>query len=246
MAARARLIAVVGAECTGKSQLVQTLAARLALALQSRSDGRSGARIATVAEWLREWCDSTGRTPLAHEQGAILRTQHERIAAACEAHDWVIADTTALQTAVYSAVIFGDTSLRERALTLHARADHTLLTALDLPWQADGHQRDGAHMQRPVDTLLRQWLAAARLPFSVVHGVGAARGDQALAALAPLLARPAGGAATGRFTALAEGRAPGAAQRWWCECCDPLAEAALRRRAAGDVNSDIDPRAPVT
>jgi nicotinamide riboside kinase len=242
MATRARLIAIVGAECTGKSQLVQALAARLGPALQGRPD----ARVATVGEWLREWCDSTGRTPRVHEQGAILRAQHERIAAACAGHDWVIADTTALQTAVYSAVIFGDTSLRERALTLHARADHTLLTALDLPWQADGHQRDGAHMQRPVDTLLRQWLAAARLPFSVVHGVGAARSDQALAALAPLLARPAGGLPPGRFTGLAEGRAPGTAQRWWCECCDPEAEAALRRRAAGHVNSDIDPRAPVT
>jgi nicotinamide riboside kinase len=237
MAARARLIAIVGAECTGKSTLAAALAQRL------RGGGET--RVAVVGEWLREWCESTGRTPLAHEQGAILRRQHERIASACEQHGWVIADTTALQTAVYSALIFGDHSLRERALSLHARADTTLLTALDLPWQADGHQRDGAHMQAPVDALLREWLMRARLPYAVVHGAGTARVDAAMAALAPRLAtdddasNDAAASTMGRkglFTALGGHRAAGGG-RWWCECCDPEAEAALRRARMSTVTS---------
>jgi nicotinamide riboside kinase len=229
MTAAARLIAIVGAECTGKS----TLAHDLATALRQRLP--AGERIAVVGEYLREWCEATGRTPLAHEQGAILRRQHERIGAALEAHSFVIADTTALETAAYSQLIFGDSSLRERALTLHARANATLLAALDLPWQPDGHQRDGAHMQAPVDALLRGWLTLARLPFSVVHGQGPARVAQALAAIEPLLATndaAAGPSGRGLFSGLgAAATASDRTSRWWCECCNPAAEATLRRLA---------------
>jgi nicotinamide riboside kinase len=233
----ARLVALVGAECTGKS----TLALDLATALRQRLP--AGTRVAVVGEWLREWCEATGRTPLAHEQGAILRRQHERIGAALEAHDWVVADTTALQTAVYSQLIFDDGSLRDRALTLHARADATLLGALDLPWQADGHQRDGEHMQAPVDALLRQWLTLARLPFAVVHGQGKARVAAAWAALAPLLPDAT---TNDRPEEPARGLFGGRARRWWCECCDPLAEARLRRYGRDDVNSDMAGSPPLT
>jgi hypothetical protein len=40
--------------------------------------------------------------------GGILRAQHERIAEAAATHDWVVCDTTALMTAVYSRFVFGD------------------------------------------------------------------------------------------------------------------------------------------
>jgi nicotinamide riboside kinase len=70
------------------------------------------------------------------------------------------------------------------------RCDLTLLTALDLPWVADGLQRDGPQVRQPVDERLRRLLAAHRLPWSLVAGQGEQRFDSALQAVAPLLQRP--------------------------------------------------------
>ena len=205
-------VAIVGAECTGKTQLAQALAPRLAR--------DTGLRVAWVPEVLREWCDRVGRTPQAHEQAPILRAQHERIEAAAAAHDIVICDTTALMTAVYSRLIFADKSLDQRAVTLQRRMAITLLMAVDLPWVADGLQRDGEHVRAPVDRDLRELLVAHCLPWAVVGGQGDARLENAVAALAPLLRpRTGSGPGQGLFTRLQTRSAPSARQRWSCECC---------------------------
>jgi nicotinamide riboside kinase len=182
-AARALVVAVLGAESTGKTTLAAALAARLA--------DETGLRCAWVAEALREWCDRAGRTPHAHEQAAIARVQHERIAAAAAAHDVVVCDTTALMTAVYSRLVFADESLVAPAVKLHrTHVRLSLLTALDLPWEADGLQRDGAHVREPVDRALRELLHRHRLPWAHVAGHGVARLQCALDAVAPLLRPP--------------------------------------------------------
>jgi nicotinamide riboside kinase len=174
-ATRAFRVAVVGAECTGKTRLVEALHAHLL--------GQGRWRVAFVPEWLRAWCEQQGRTPQAGEQAAIAQEQHRRIEAAAAAHDIVLSDTTALMTAVYSQHIFDDDSLVAQAVAWHRQMDVTLLTALDLPWQADGIQRDGAHVRAPVDARLRALLTAHQLPFAVVAGAGAQRVQQALRAL---------------------------------------------------------------
>ena len=212
-------IGIVGAESTGKTTLAQALAVRLA--------ADTGGRVAWVPELLREWCQRFGRTPLAHEQAPLLRAQHERIEQAAATHDIVVCDTTALMTAVYSRMIFGDRSLDDRAVELHRRMALTLLTALDLPWVADGLQRDGPQVREPVDRALRELMGAHRLPFAVVGGSGAQRLHNAAAATAALL-RPGAPHRGGLFTRLDAGR--GAARGWACECCNPEAEQALLRR----------------
>jgi len=221
--AEALRIAIVGAESTGKS----TLATALALAL-ARDEGR---RVARVDEWLREWCERHARTPRADEQAAILHEQQRRIDSAAAAHDVVVCDTTPLMTAVYSRLLFADRSLEARALELHARSHLTLLMALDLPWVADGHQRDGEHVREPVDALLRELLLGAGVPFAVIGGQGALRLEHALAALRPRLnAAPAAGLFT-RLTAGEQGERGerGARGGWSCECCiEGEAERALR------------------
>lgn len=229
---RALRIAIVGAESTGKTTLARALAAALAC------DG--GRRVAWVPEVLRQWCDANGRTPLAHEQEAIARAQHERIEHAAGAHEVVVSDTTALMTAVYSRIVFGDRSLDATAVELHRTMHATLLTALDLPWVPDGHQRDGPQVQRPVDDALRELLRAHRLPFAVVGGQGPARLAQALAAVSPLFpqesttsTRPPPG--RGLFGALASDGTPQDA--WRCECCDPRAERTLLERALRTIRS---------
>jgi len=225
-------IAIVGAESTGKTALAQALAARLAAA--------TGLRVSWVPEWLRQWCAAQGRTPQAHEQAGIAQAQHARVEAAAAVHDIVVCDTTALMTAVYSRHGFGDRALDGKAAALHRGMALTLLTALDLPWQPDGLQRDGPHVRAPVDTMLRELMLAHRLPWTVVAGQGPARLDAALAAVRPLLASPRGAAAPrpGLFTRLVDVAQAGPA--WVCDCCawpegeraDLAARSAQRRDGA--------------
>jgi nicotinamide riboside kinase len=220
MADAALRIAIVGAESTGKTTLAAALVPRLA--------AQTGLRVTWVPELLREWCDQAGRTPKVHEQPAILRAHHRRIEQAAGAHHIVICDTTALMTALYSRLLFDDRSLEARAAALHRGMALTLLMALDLPWVADGHQRDGPHVREPVDTLLRETLMAHRLPWAVVGGTGPARVENALDAIAPLVRGIAlrrrdsggGGGGGGFFSRLAARNGDAAAGHWRCENCD--------------------------
>jgi len=208
----ALVIAIVGAESSGKTTLAHALHERLAA---------TGLRAALIGEALREFCDRERRTPRPGEQAAIAAEQSRRIAAATQSHDVVVADTTALMTAVYSEYLFGDTSLHAPAAAAHRRGDLTLLTALDLPWRADGLQRDGAHVREPVDALVRAALQRIDAPFCVVSGHGEARLESAWRAVQRALLSPHAAAADlsddGSVTA----------QRWHCERCG---DAACERR----------------
>jgi nicotinamide riboside kinase len=220
---RGLIVAVLGAESTGKTTLAPALAERIAR--------ETGLACTSVAEVLREWCDREGRTPRRDEQAQVAAEQQRRIEAAAARNDVVVTDTAPLQTAVYSRLIFGDRSLETAAAAWHAgRVAHTLLTALDLPWVADGHQRDGEHVRAPVDATLRELLAAHGIAWSLVSGTGPARVDAALDALAPLLRRAAP-PGRGLFTRLAERDAQSAARAFTCELCDePDCEHRLRQR----------------
>lgn len=234
--AEALLIAILGAESTGKTTLARALAGALA--------ADTGLAVAWVGEWLRDWCDLEGRTPRADEQAAIATEQHRRIAAAAAAHPVVVCDTTALATAVYSRLLFGDDALVAPAVALHRQFALTLLTATDLPWVADGLQRDGPQVREPVDAMLRELLLAHRLPFAPISGSGPARLASAIDAVAPLLRRHLAaddsGAtkhrADGLFSRLAARNAEPAARDWVCLRCDDAAceHAQWRLRGAAD------------
>jgi len=207
----ALLIAVIGAESTGKSTLTQDLT----LALQAAT----GLRCALVSEYLREWCATKGRTPRVEEQAEIAAEQTRRIDEAAQAHDVVICDTSALMTAIYSQYLFGDSSLLEAGQAFHRRCALTLLTALDLPWVADGLQRDGAHVRKPIDSALRDALLGAGLNWAVVAGSGPARLEAALNAMTPLLKRRQQ-PRQGLFSRLTERQEALPEWRWACENCD--------------------------
>ncbi len=207
----ATVIALLGAESTGKT----TLSQQLAQALRNTT----GLRCTVVNEYLRTWCEQQQRTPHVEEQRVIARTQHERIAQAATTHDVVVADTTALMTAVYSRFVWADTSVDAWATELHARTVNvTLLMALDLPWVADGLQRDGPHVREPVDALVRELLATGNIGWSRIGGLGAERLEQALNAVTPCLSASEKG--SGLFTRLAERDAAMPVWQITCELCD--------------------------
>jgi nicotinamide riboside kinase len=168
------IISLLGAESTGKTQLAHALAQHLCA---------SGKRAIAIDEYLRQWCDTHARTPRADEQTHIAQTQAARIEAALQSHNIVIADTTPLMTAIYSEFVFGDTTLYPQALAFEKRCTQTLLTGLDMPWVADGIQRDGEHVRGPVDALLRKRLEQASIRYRAVYGLGKQRVEHALDAI---------------------------------------------------------------
>jgi len=194
---RGLVVAVLGAESTGKTTLCNELCTLLT------DEGRDAV---VVGEYLREFCDRHVRTPRRDEQAAIAAEQTRRIDEAAAEHAIVIADTTALMIAVYSDQVFGDCSLYADAEHAQRRCDATLLTALDLPWLADGLQREGPHVRDPVDAKVRAALTRSGVAYSVIGGVGAMRLAAARAAMERARApKPMGD--------------PAARWHWVCERC---------------------------
>jgi len=175
------VVVLVGAESTGKTTLAHAIGEKM----QAR-----GERVAVVDEALREFCDRHQRTPRRDEQAGIAAEQARRIDAATASAAVVVADTSALMIAVYSDFVFADRSLYADAEATQRGYALTLCTSLDLPWQADGLQRDGAHVRAPVDALVRASLQRAGVDFRAVAGSG---GDRLANALAAIDARRASG-----------------------------------------------------
>jgi nicotinamide riboside kinase len=210
---KAQIIALLGAESTGKTILADALRSALLQNQPTRT-------VAVVPEYLREFCNTHHRTPTAHEQPGIADEQQRRIEHAARLHDIVIADTTALQTAVYSDVVFGDTQLYATAQALQSQCALTLLTAPDVPWQADGLQRDGPHLRAGVDEKLRSALLRAGAGYSVVIGLGPERLQAALASVLRALNPPKKAAALG-----------------WHGYCDRCGDAACERAEQAQIRT---------
>lgn len=161
-----RLICLIGAECTGKTTLAQALATQMGGLW--------------VPEYLRSFTEQHGRTPDRCEQLHILEQQVRLEAAALVAArqqqgHLVFCDTAPLLTAIYSDCVFGDASLYPQAHGLHARYALTLLLEPDLPWVADGLQRDGAVVRAAVHARIERALSEWAWPHVRIAGTGDAR-----------------------------------------------------------------------
>lgn len=221
------IIAIVGAESTGKTVLAAALAERLA--------AETGLGCVAVPEWLRLWCEREQRVPRQDEQRAIAEEAWARIDAAQRVNDVVIADTTPLMVAVYSLLLFDDAGVVPFAIDCQRRCAATLLTAVDLPWVADGLFRDGPQVQGPVSAITRRLFDEHGLPYSVVAGAGPARLEHALDAVTPLF-KQGEAPRRGLFTRL---EARDAQQPTWVcfECDVPECEHALQQRATSRARS---------
>ena len=170
-----RLICLIGAECTGKTTLAQALAEQMGGLW--------------VPEYLRSFTEQQGRTPERTEQLQILqeqvRQETQALATARRQHKaLVFCDTAPLLTAVYSDCVFADTSLYPQAHGLHARYALTLLLEPDIPWVADGLQRDGVEFRAAVHTRIEQALAEWAWPHVRIAGTAEQRLAQACEAVA--------------------------------------------------------------
>jgi nicotinamide riboside kinase len=166
-----RIVAVIGAECSGKSALSAALADALGAAL--------------VPEQLRAFVVQHGRAPGQAEQAGIMAAQGAAEDAAAEAAALVVSDSGALTTAMYSRLYFGDDSLVAPAVARHRQAALvTLWCDIDLPWVADSGQRDGADFRIRGHDLLADLLAAHPIDVVLVSGTPQQRLQVALRAIA--------------------------------------------------------------
>lgn len=174
MSGRPLVVALVGAECSGKT----TLATRLAVDFHGR----------VVPECLRQFVIEMGRTPEASEQRMIMRRQIEledvaRRAAQATGERIVVADPAALMTAVYSVAYFDDDSLIAEAVEHQDAYDITLWCDTDLQWVADGDQRDGPAYRDKVHGIISDVTSANGVDVHLVSGPV----DQRIGRLAELL-----------------------------------------------------------
>jgi nicotinamide riboside kinase len=169
-----RHVAIIGAECTGKTELCLALAKAM----------RGG----FVAEYLREFCSTMGRTPNVIEQSAICAEQVSRERNAIElaaetSLKWLFFDSTPFVTAAYSLFFFHDRSLLQAALIHQKQYDTTLLADSDLPWISDGFMRDGPEVRDQFQNLLSTLLVEHQVPHARVSGFGRNRLAMAQSAL---------------------------------------------------------------
>jgi nicotinamide riboside kinase len=162
-------IAIVGAECSGKTSLAQSLANAFSKEYPS----------AYVPEYLRLFVDQENRTPRPDEQVGIAQEQQslERSLAndLIKQHSnpefvLLFCDTTPLMTCIYSEVVFGSTNPELIEMAQAHDYDLTIFTQIDFPWQEDGLQRDGPVAQAKVHFRVKARLEELHIPYQSAFG----------------------------------------------------------------------------
>ena len=167
-------IAFVGAECSGKTSLAQSLADTFSKEYPS----------AYVPEYLRLFVDQENRTPrpdeqvgIAMEQQSLERTLANDLIKQHSNPDFVLlfCDTTPLMTCIYSEVVFGGTNPELLKIAKAHDYDLTIFTQNDFPWQEDGLQRDGPVAQTKVHFRVKARLEELQIPYQTAFGDPALR-----------------------------------------------------------------------
>lgn len=167
-------VVVTGSECTGKT----TLAAALAEHYQTTA----------VGEFARQLVLEKGALPRRRDVDAIASGQiaaeiaAENVAAAGDA-SMLILDTDLLSTVVYARHYYGDCPAWIEDTLARRGADLYLLAGIDVPWVADGEQRDRAGRREEMQQLFRDALIARSARFVEVSGPPDDRLDAAIAAI---------------------------------------------------------------
>jgi len=150
MSGRPFVVVVTGSECTGKTTLSQEIARQFDAPWSP--------------EFVREYLDRKGAALDATDVEPIARGQIAvEDAALSDASALIVKDTDLVSTVVYARHYYGACPAWIEEAALARRGDLYLLLHPDVPWMADGLQRD-----RPVERDLLHGLFRAALA-----GIGA-------------------------------------------------------------------------
>ena len=152
-----RRVVVTGSECTGKTTLAKALAEHY--------------QTVCIPEYSRQFVREKGGAPEYADVEAIAHGQIElEDEAASHEHDLVIQDTDLLSTVIYSRHYFGDCPRWIEDVLAKRTPDLYLLAGIDVPWTADGSQRDRGHMREEMQELFRRALVERESRFIEVRG----------------------------------------------------------------------------
>jgi len=170
MNARPFVVVVTGSECTGKTTLAQDLAREF--------------QAPCSAEFVREYLDRKGVELDASDVEPIARGQMQsEDASAAGALDLVVKDTDLVSTMVYARHYYGACPAWIEDAARERKGDLYLLLHPDVPWVADGLQRDRPAEREHLHTLFRAALAAIGARVTDITGAWGDRREQALAAI---------------------------------------------------------------
>ena len=164
-----RRIAIVGPECTGKTELARFLASHY--------------QTQWVPEFAREYLENLGRpyqksdlTTIAHGQ---LETEN---AIAQQANRFVFCDTNLVVIKIWSEFKYGSCDPEIIRLLHQQKYDLHLLTDIDLPWQ-DDPLREHPHKRQELFDLYEKELKNSNVRYRIIRGHSASRNAEAVTAV---------------------------------------------------------------
>jgi NadR type nicotinamide-nucleotide adenylyltransferase len=166
-------VAIIGPECTGKSELSQFLASHY--------------QTTWVPEYARGYLDNLTRP--YHEQDLLtiahgqLRIEDEF---ACDANNVLFCDTNLYVIKVWSNFKYGRVDKEVLEEISKRKYDLYLLTYVDLPWITDP-LREHPHKREALYEIYLKEMQAQSTPFTVIKGDGDIRKQAAVDAVEKLL-----------------------------------------------------------
>jgi HTH-type transcriptional regulator, transcriptional repressor of NAD biosynthesis genes len=176
-------VAILGAECSGKT----TLCAALKDSLASHS-----IETKIVPEALREFCHRLNRVPRMEDQLGIMHDQmkldgFEEKALTLDQRRLVLSDCAPITIAIYSELYFSDLNLYVEANKFHESYDLSILLSPNIGWQSDGIFRESPQAQQRFHHRIKQWLQSSTHPWLEISDVGEQRTASAFSAIIALL-----------------------------------------------------------
>lgn len=173
---RAVRVVLTGSESTGKTTLARSLAEELG--------------VPWVPEYVREYLDGKGAPLTREDVEPIARGQMAREDEGRQTGGLLILDTDLVSTTVYARYYYGSCPHWIEQAARERRGHLYLLLHPDVPWVADGAQRDRPGARQELHELFRIALEAIGAPVVDVRGSWATRMKTARDATLALLAAP--------------------------------------------------------